>query len=118
MRVSISFYFEWNYYNSNLIGELPLESQTGIISIVANTLNLMKTHYAMVKKVILETIAAKKEGKKLLVTQIKKSQGNKFRYALDINTQIKWVLCNNYKFVQCMHKGTFRSKTHWIYCHI
>ena len=64
MRVSISFYFEWNYYNSYLIGELPLESQMGIISVVANTLNLMKTHYSTVKKVILETIAAKKEGKK------------------------------------------------------
>ena len=62
MRTTISFVYEWGYHHAYLDGTQKLKGSGGIVSSVAGQLNLLKTHYKTVEKVIDDTILALKNG--------------------------------------------------------
>ena len=58
MRETISFIFEFTYYPEYEKGNQEIFGRGGIISCIANTLNMGNTHYKTVKKVVLDTLNA------------------------------------------------------------
>ena len=58
MRTTISFVYEWGHHRAYLDGKEVLKGRGGIVSSVANQLNLDRTHHKTVENVINDTIEA------------------------------------------------------------